>query len=58
MGEWDIYYYQFLGKQPPFEPINGTMVLSDPDDGCHSFTNAEKKKGNIAVSTECKCRRS
>jgi hypothetical protein len=53
-GYWDIYYYQFLGQQPPFEPINGTMVLVQPDNGCHPITNAAEIRGNIAVATQCK----
>jgi hypothetical protein len=53
-GKWNIYYYQFLGKQPPFEPINGTMVLTQPDNACHNITNAENIRGNIAVATHRK----
>jgi hypothetical protein len=53
-GEWDVYYYQFLGKKPPFDPINGTMVMAEPSDGCHAFTNADQINGKIAAVTSCK----
>jgi hypothetical protein len=52
-GKWDAIYYKFLGKKPPFEPINGTMVLMQPEDACHTLTNADALNGNIAVANHC-----